>query len=81
MSRRLCTDCGATELDAAFPPKARGQPKPTRCRDCLAALERGEAPRPATPARTRASARAAHRARLKSAQLDLIDWLAERPPP
>jgi hypothetical protein len=79
MSRRLCTDCGATELDAAFPPKVRGQPIPTRCRDCEAALARGEAPRPVTPVRSRASARAAYRARLKSAQMDLIDWLG--PPP
>jgi hypothetical protein len=79
MSRRLCTDCGATELDAAFPPRVRGQPIPTRCRDCLAAMERGEAPRPRTPARTRASARAAYRSRLKSAQLDLVDLLVKPP--
>lgn len=80
MSRRLCTDCGATELDAAFPPKVRGQPVPTRCRDCAATLERGEAPRPMTPARTRASARAAYRARLKSDQLDLVDLIQGSPP-
>ena len=51
-SRRLCTDCGATELDAAFPPKVRGQPKPTRCRDCLAALSEARHPGPLTGAHT-----------------------------
>ena len=84
MTQRIffCIACAATEADGAvFPPKPRGLPR--RCLDCAS----GPAPAPLTLAdgltrnkpRTRASYRAAHRHRSRSAQLDLVDLLV--PPP
>lgn len=75
MSVRICHSCGATNLEAAFPAKVKGQPRPKRCLGCMAAPPPRDL---AQRAQTRASYRAAHRHRAKSDQLDLVDML--RPP-
>jgi hypothetical protein len=83
MSRRLCFSCGATELQAAFPARRRGEPAPIRCVDCLRQQARDADRSPAalrTPPITRASARARFRARRSSRQLDLVDMILGPPP-
>jgi hypothetical protein len=83
MTVRICHSCAATSVETRFPRKIRGQPAPKLCLACEAtALVQSapiEWPTNPRPAQTRASYRAAYRARLKSAQGDLVDLLVKPP--
>jgi hypothetical protein len=85
MTVRICHSCGATDIEAEFALKVRGQPAPRLCLDCTRIAREGGDPsqRPDPPSQrlpqTRASYRAAYRHRLRQDQMDMVDLL--RPPP
>lgn len=79
--RRECAGCAGRGPDTAFPSRRRRTPD--LCIDCLreAARNAGRYPHAVrTPPVTRATARARYRARLKAAQLDMVDLLLSAPP-
>ena len=79
MVKRVCYSCGATDGEAQFPErKPRG--KRRMCCDCLASAEQPVGEKIVRPFWvTRAAWRAQERARQKSEQMDLVDWLASVP--